>query len=237
MYGIKYNGKHSYDDFGLTLAPGKHIGIPNKEKIKIKVPFSNVEYDFSEIYGSQTYTPRPLTYLFNIFDKNNFNKQKMNMMKIEFINFLMNSNGKQKLYDDAIPGYYFLAEVEGNSSFNEDKKTGILTVNFTAYPFMIAEHPEGHDIWDDINFDLDVLQPVEFSVNGSLTINLQNVGVPDLNPTIKSTSEMIINIRNKTFNVPSGESQSSDFILKSGENEMTIIGNGTISFLFYKELI
>src|SRR5690625_4183585 len=140
MYGIEFNGKHSYIDFGITLGVEKDIGYPEKEKIKVKVPFSNIEYDFSEIYGEQTYTNRALTYTFNIIEKHKINTtEKINLIETKIVNWLMNSNGKQKLYDDAIPGYYFLAEVEGSLSFDELWNSGTLTVTFTAYPFMASE--------------------------------------------------------------------------------------------------
>ncbi|MFA1821153.1 phage tail protein [Virgibacillus oceani] len=233
MHGITFDGKHSYRDFGIMMAPGKEIGIPEKKKIKVAVPFSNEEYDFSELYGSQAYDPRPLTYLFNIWDTT---KDRMSIKKTKIVNWLMSGSGKKRLYDDAIPGYYFLAEVEGQS-FAEDWQTGVLTANFTAYPFMISELKEGHDIWDKINFELDVLQPVEFNVNGTLEVTLYNVGKPSLTPKITASNSMTLRIGNRTFNVPSGESQSRDFVLNPGENDLVIEGNGSISFEFYKELI
>lgn len=237
MYGIKFNGKHSYDDYGYTMSPGKEIGMPSKEKIIVKVPFSNVEYDFSEIYGSQVYSSRTLTYPFNVFDSQNRSKEKMNTMKTILINWLMNSHGKQKLYDDAFPGYYFLAEVENEASFKEDWDSGVLTVTFKAYPFMIAELPEGNDIWDSFNFDLDVSQEVDFTVNESLTVTLLNTGTPDLVPEIQSSSAMTILKGGITYNIPAGVTKSNDFVFKSGENILNINGNGTISFKFFKELI
>jgi phage-related protein len=236
MYGITFLGKHSFKDMGFTISE-KEIGFPNKEKIKIKVPFSNVEYDFSELYGSQTYTTRALTYTFNVLDRNGNNKEKMNSLKTVLVNWLMNSRGKQKLYDDAIPGYYFLAEVENEASFQENWDTGTLTVEFTAYPFMISELPEGHDIWDSFNFVLDVSQVVDFNVNGSLDITLINPGTPNVTPEINTSSSMKIIKGAIEYTIQAGKTKDQDFILESGENRLKIIGNGTISFTFYKELI
>src|SRR5690625_5868753 len=82
MYGIRFNGKHSHKDMGVTLGIERDIGYPEKEKIKVKVPFSNIEYDFSEIYGEQTYTERLLTYTLNILDKNVINDtQRINILE------------------------------------------------------------------------------------------------------------------------------------------------------------
>src|SRR5690625_299873 len=238
MYGIRFNGKHSHKDMGVTLGIERDIGYPEKEKIKVKVPFSNIEYDFSEIYGEQTYTERLLTYTLNILDKNVINDtQRINILETKISNWLMNSNGKQRLYDDAIPGYYYLAEVEGGVSFDELWNHGTLTVEFTAYPFMISELEEGNDIWDTFNFELDVAQITDFEVNGSLEVVLYNVGTPNLSPEIEATAPMEIVKDGVAYSVPIGKSKSSDFKLITGENNLTITGNGTIKFLFYKELI
>ena len=237
MYGIEFNGKHSYRDFGITIAD-KNIGYPEKEKIKVKVPFSNVEYDFSEIYGEQTYTNRQLTFSFNVLKKHKVSTTtEINTLETALTNWLMNSNGKQRLYDDSMPNYYYLAEVEGGLNFDELRNSGKLTVEFTAYPFMIGELREGHDIWDEFNFELDVAQITDFEVNGLLNVTLYNAGVPSVVPEIETSSSMQIIKDGVTFNVPSGKSKSDDFRLKSGENELTILGNGTIKFTFYKELI
>jgi len=238
VYGIKFNGKHSHKDFGVTLGVERDIGYPDKEKIKVKVPFSNVEYDFSEIYGEQTYTERPLTYTINVLNQHEINTpEKINLLETQLSNWLMNSNGKQRLYDDVIPGYYYLAEVEDGLDFDELWNHGTLTVEFTAYPFMISELREGHDIWDDFNFLLDVAQVTEFKVNGAQEVILYNVGIPGLNPKIEASAPMEVVKEGVAYNVPSGTSKSEDFKLKSGENKLTIKGNGTIKFTFYKELI
>ncbi|MDK8641335.1 phage tail protein [Niallia taxi] len=238
MYGIRFNGKHSYEDMGYTMPyEDREIGFSSKNKIIVTVPFSNVEHDFSEIYGSQSYSTRQLRYAFNVLKEGNWSHRAMEFQKTKLINWLMNSKGKKRLYDDDIPGYYFLAEVESQADFVDDIETGTLSVTFKAYPFMIADLPEGHDIWDSFNFELDVAQQTEFNVKDSLTITLWNVGTPDVIPVINSSSIMSIILNNTTYSVPKGESKSSNLSLKSGENNLIITGNGTISFKFYKELI
>src|SRR5690625_1386960 len=237
MYGFKYNGKHTFDDFGITVA-SKNVGYPDKKKIKVAVPFSNVEYDFSELYGDQTYTERPITFVLNVLDKHVLNDtQRVNAIETALANWLMGTSGKEKLYDDSIIGYYYLAEVESNLNFDELWNHGTLTVEFTAYPFMISEEAEGNDIWDTFNFELDVAQITDFEVNGSLEVVLYNVGTPNLSPEIEATAPMEIVKDGVAYSVPIGKSKSSDFKLITGENNLTITGNGTIKFLFYKELI
>ena len=106
MNGIIKGNKHSFKDFNITIAK-RDIGIPKKNKITEKIPFSNVTYDFSLLYGEQTYDERSLSYTFNIIGKN---KNDMNVKKTNILTWLMDG-GKEKLYDDTIPGVYFLAEI------------------------------------------------------------------------------------------------------------------------------
>src|SRR5690606_11203503 len=81
-FGITFGEKHSYIDFGLTVAE-RSIGNPRKIKIKERVPFSNQVYDFSGIYGDQEYEERPLTYVFNVKD---YKKINLENKKTEDIN-------------------------------------------------------------------------------------------------------------------------------------------------------
>lgn len=232
-FGITFNGKHSYNNFGLTVA-SKNIGNPTKIKRKERVPFSNQIYDFSNLYGGQEYEERPLTYVFNL---RNYDKIDLSYMKIEVLNWLMNTNGKVILKDDYIPNYYFMAEVEEAPNFNEMKYGGTLTVNFTAYPFKIAELREGHDIWDEFNFLLDYAQDTSFTVNGSLDVALYNPGAEILYPKIISSAPMQIIKDGITYNVPTGNTVSYDFYLPLGESKVKLVGNGSIEFEMYKELI
>ena len=232
-FGITFNEKHSYRDFGLRVLE-KHIGNPSKIKRKERVPFSNQIYDFSNIYGGQEYEERHLTYVFNLRD---YDKVNLAIKKVEILNWLMQPNEKIQLLDDYIPGYYFLAEVEEAPDFDELRFRGVFTINFTAYPFKIGEYEEGNDLWDPFNFLLDVAQITDFEVAGTKAVTLYNPGASIIKPKIRSSSPMQIIKDGITYKVPVGESESHDFILQQGENKMTIKGIGKISFHFRKELI
>lgn len=235
--GFEFRGKHSYNDFGLTIESRK-IGNPSKIKRMERVPFSNEIYDFSNVYGGQEYEEREIEYTINLFNKNSKAlDNEFFISETEVLNWLMGSNRKEILKDDLVPGYYFLAEVISGIDTDFLFRFGKLTVTFTAYPFKISELKEGHDLWDPFNFLLDYAQTTEFTVNGTKEVTLYNPGASVIQPKIIASNAMTITKGNTTFNVPSGESKSHDFILHQGENKITIKGNGTIEFLFHKELI
>lgn len=235
---ITFLGEKSLADRGYHInSEDKDIGDPSKIKLIRRAAFSNLDLDFSGIYGDQKYTNRSLKYPFHVLDKKNLSREKMLVEKTKLINWLMNSDGKQKLYDDEYPGYYFLAEVVDKAAFQDDWETGIVTVTFDAYPFMICEIAEGNDDWDEIDFEFDILQPVSFEVAGSLEVLIENAGVPDVFPEITADSKFTIIASNGSYEVLPGVTKSLDFSFESGENKFTLVGNGSISFEFYKELI
>ncbi|MGL5085308.1 MAG: phage tail domain-containing protein [Clostridium sp.] len=231
VYGIIKNNKHSYKDFGATIA-SKSISIPKKIKIKQKVPFMNGEYDFSNIYGDQAYDERLLKYTFNIIGEN---KIDMNIKLTQILDWLMEGS-KGQLYDDAIPGYYFIAECE-DTSFDENGKIGTLTANFSAYPFKISNNMEGNDIWDNFNFELDYAIETKFNVNGSLSTDLYNSSIINKTPEVICSSKFEIIKNGITYNFAPGSYKDYRFILNKGNNHMIIKGTGTIEFKFYKEVI
>lgn len=231
---IDFNGKNSYRDFRLKISEAT-IGNPSKIKRQERVPFSNDLYDFSEIYGGQEYEERPLSFTFYIDNYENINS--FYIYETEILNWLVSQNSKQILKYSQLPGYYFLAEVVDSTETDFKLVGGTATIEFSAYPFKISELKEGHDIWDEFNFLLDYAQITEFEVKGSKDVTLFNNGASIINPEIEATSEMEIIMNDGTYNVPSGRSKSSEFMLPSLENKMTIKGNGTISFHFRKELV
>lgn len=230
--GFKFDGKHT-KEFGMSLK-SRSAPTPEEKSITEEVPFMQGIYDFSTILGERFYRNRTLSYVFEVYERN-YDHRKVDETVLK--NWLMKP-GYIPLYDDHDPGYYYQAKCT-SVEIEDDHKAGRLIVNvsFDAYPFMISILPEGHDIWDEFNFELDVSQLVEYTVNGSREINLLNVGSCSVVPTITASSPMEIIKENTTYQVPSGESKSELFRLKIGENPMTVNGNGTIKFTFYKELM
>lgn len=231
MNGITRLNKHSYKDFDVILK-SKAIGTPKKNKIKDSVPFMNGSYDFSELYECQTYGERTLKYVFIIIGET---KTHMNIKKISLLNWLY-KGGKEPLFDDSIPGYYFLAECE-DDDFQEDGAIGELTVTFNAYPFKICTYNEGNILFDNFNFLTDVLQETSFYIEGSKIVNIINQSAISIEPTIIVNGKFNINHNGKVLALETGSHKNWRFKLKPGENIINIYGNGYIEFQFRKEVL
>lgn len=231
MLGITYKGKHSFKDFGLTIK-SKEISPPAKVKTKETVPYMHGSYDFSNLYGEQTYEERLLSYTFNLIAKN---KTDMNIKKIKILDWLLNSF-KVPLKDDAIPGFYFSAECEG-ASFKENGFMAEITASFKAYPFKISLYDEGNIPWDDFNFELDYMQDTKFYVAGNKSVTIYNLGARKIIPTVICSAPFDVTKNGTTYKFNAGTTKDWRFLLDVGSNDLILNGIGTIEFSFRKEVL
>ena len=231
MIGIVKGGKHSYDDFGLTVRDAT-TETKKKNKTLVKIPFMNGSYDFSSLYGGQTYEEETRTYEFNLITKD---KYDLEIQKIRISDWLL--DGEQtEIYDDLLVGYHRLAECV-DLSFEENHNYAKVIANFRTYPFKIRNEYEGDDVWDAFNFELDVAQDVKFTVESFKREVLINNGSNVVTPVVVCSAPMTVALNNKTFKFPEGESKDYRFRLKKGDNPLKIKGNGTIEFKFRKEVL
>lgn len=234
--GITFNGLHSYKDLGLLIEE-KEIGNPEKEKALVKVPFSDVEYDFSELYGDQNMSTRTLSYTFNVYDAKHETTDRMIRLKIQALNHFMNVNKMIELYDDDYPNWHFLAEVRNAPSFSEIRNLGELTIEFEAYKYMIDNEPEGTDIWDRFDFDFDMAQVTELEVDGPQELVILSNSAGAVNPSIRCDSNMTIEHEGTVYQFKAGTTKELEFRLTKEFNKMRISGHGKLEFIWHKEMI
>jgi phage-related protein len=151
------------------------------------------------------------------------------------IEWLVDSGKGQLIFDDILD-YYFIAEVESASTFEEIMEFGNLTVEFTAEPFKQNVYLAGSEEWDLFNFEDDAMQDVEFYVVGSKTITLYNTGRV-VSPMINTDSVMYLVKDEVTYDLVVGDNKKYGFKLQNGTNSIEIYGTGHVKFLFRKEVL
>ncbi|WP_098771503.1 hypothetical protein [Bacillus cereus] len=66
---------------------------------------------------------------------------------------------------------------------------------------------------------------------------LYNESVASVYPVIRASAPMQVVMGNTTYQVPAGESNAYELALQAGDNTLKILGHGTISFHFHKEIL
>ncbi len=239
-YGITFNGKHTWRDFGLRVTD-KSLGFPAKDKVLVTLPYSNHIVDLSNLYGQQIFGSRTLKWTFLVINQSSWPKEILYNRWTQLVNFLEQATTRVPLFDDIMPDYYYLAEVVTAPTWDEYRVYGKFTIEFAAYPFRIHDTLEGNDIWDTFNFEADIAQETKYEISKSKDIILFNIGTSSVQPTIITTSEFTLTINNDAITIPSGrinpENSAYPVTLSVGENHIHVVGDGSIEFQWHKELI
>ncbi len=230
MFGITFNGKHSFNDFGLYVEE-KSILAPPKRKILSTVPFMNGYYDFSTIgsNGEQVYDMRNIIVKLALLTPT---RQGLYVLYSQVLEWLLDV-GQSQLIFDFMPDFYFLAEAQGVPTWDEFVDNGDLEVTFICNPFKYGINLEGNDIWDTFNFETDISQTVEFDVVGTKTVTIYNAN-RFVTPTINCTTAMSIILGGINYNLVIGDNVTYGLKLLNGANTIIINGTGHIKFLFRK---
>lgn len=234
MTQIIFNGKKSYDDFGLILE-SFNIQPPSKKKIKESVPFMNGSYDFSTVAtnGEPVYNERTIRINFYLAERN----RAMLYIKYSQMMTWLLAAGKSELIFTDMPDTYFLAEVEEAPDFEEIvARLGRFQITFVGEPFKYGVDYEGQKLWDPFNFETDYMQDTEFDVIGSATATIYNPGLPVV-PLINVNASMIVTLNGYIANLQPGDNKDYKFKLQPGANSITVTGTGHIKFLFRKVLL
>lgn len=232
LKGFTFNNKHN-KNIG-TVMHSKSIQPPSKKKIKESVPFMNGSYDFSTVgsNGEINYNERIITIVLGLPADS---KERLQIIYSNVLEWLLDSGQCRLVFDDD-PTYYYIAEVEETSTFDQFMEFGRLTVTFTAEPFKSSINYVVDDIWDIFNFEEDVVQELQFNVKTTKAISVYNAG-RIITPTINVDAELSIVSKGVTYTLLSGDNTFYDLKLYHGYNDMVINGNGNIKFLFEKQVI
>lgn len=211
--------KHSYDDFGASVAERKN-NKPKKKSIKESVAFSNVTHDFSAINGETYWEERELEYVFEIIADS---AEELEAKKQPFMDWIMNVMNAE-LHDPFIKDYHFLATYSDMDEDDSEIEKSTITVKFTAYPYMISNEKR--------------IFPLAVTTTEKKVV-VANNSSHRIVPTLTADVECIVKKGSSSFGIPAGSITSEKFMLAPGENVLLIrstSGNGTLKIEFSEEV-
>lgn len=227
--------------FNLYLSE-RNAPTPDERVFIDTIPHRHGVIDCSNILGERIYENREIEYSFYCF---NVTVEKLEKIKTTIENLIMKEYD-QILNDSHDLDYYYIGKcsgvvVEDDYAYNRL----LINITFDLYPFKISKLPEGHDMWDKINFDLDVfeknvwnIKDMETDKDGKKIFNVINTGRRSICPEFKVSSYTVIEINGRELILRSNETKNNGLILKTGINNIRIIsGSGRIELKWYKEMI
>ena len=211
MKGIYFGTIHSFYDLNLVLlADGVDIPPPKPKTNYVDIPGGNGSIDLTEAHGKVNYNDRECKFTFAVHpsDRMTFEEKKAQVAGL--------LNGKQcDIVLDKDQEYYYSGRCAVDD-WQQDRnyKKIVISARVAPYKYKINE------------------TVVSFTLSATAqTVTLHNGSKPVV-PTINCTGNATIVFNNVTLKTNGGTTKILDMCLSNGDNQVTISGNGTITFTY-----
>lgn len=178
-YGVKFNGLHSYNDFGLIML-SKNRPILSEPKLVVEdVPGTDGEYDYSDCNPDNRtkYKPRPHDIEFSLKERN---PALVRIKAHEIANWL--ACGEQQLIYDDETAVFYLARVANKLDLeNQIVSVKRFTVQWKCRPYAYSvvkstdQIQFGQGLMLGYGYKLDMV-PLIFAVTEAKTLSIYNPG-------------------------------------------------------------
>lgn len=233
MTGVIINGLHSWNDLGMILTNAE-IGQPEPITHFIEVPGRSMPIDATDaVYGGVKYKSRQISLTFAV--EHSF--QQFHQAYSRIANLW---HGKKvKISLDTDPNSYYMGRA-AVSAEKTAKGVDQISVVITAEPFKYyVQKPTGDYLWDDINFEQDILQNfqnITIPANAATEVSVI-AGDRPLTPTVTTTKAMQVTVKGKIYSTAANEPLELPIVLyrETAAFSVTSTVAGTISITFRGE--
>ena len=136
MKGVKFNGLHSYDEWGLLLSK-KEIGSPTAKEKKVDIEGADGELDFTEALGGVKFNNRTLKFTFK---KGGMTPVSILALVSDIQDAIHGKKLKVTLDDD--PDWYYYGRIKV-ADFNLEKTIGTVVIEVDAEPYKLKQNLSG----------------------------------------------------------------------------------------------
>lgn len=223
MFGVMFDDKHSYDDFGLIYNT-KTISEPVVQKKYVSVPGRNGAIDLSEVLtGNPRYDDREINVTFTIMEP----FPKWELKRSEIAQAL--HGRKMRIVFDDDKAFYWYGRIEVGE-IKPEGSTASIEISAIVEPYKHNVTTSAEDwLWDPFDFEFGVInETANMLVNGTLSYILITSQKWE-NPIIVSDAAMSLTVDGKTYSIAAGSQVLYELILTEGEHTFTFTGNGTVT--------
>ena len=228
MYGVKFNSKHSYKDWGLILKSRPVISPPSPKTIFVDIPASDGGIDLTEsITGEVKFENRKITCEFNVIDARN----RWSTIYSEILDFLHGQ--KMHVIFDEDPTYQYIGRFIINE-WKSDKRTSTITIEGDVEPYKMELFSSLEDWeWDSFNFETGIIRDYkDIIIDGDLTFEIEGTRksvVPSFVVNSDDGTGLKVKFEDVTYDLVDGTNRVLNIIIKNGINTFYFTGNGTVS--------
>lgn len=194
---------------------------PSKKESRQSVPQKSGSYNMYASLGYSIYEDRELSYTGQLVADNS---EELDRMLTKLNNLLLTKN-ELTIQDTATPDYHYKMECTAVTPSNNERGFCDLTITFKGYPFKIWNDTIQNAKWDDINFEIDTLQPASYSVKKGVNVVVNNTTPAVISFSYTAGAEIQFTLDGITYAFTQG-SHNSAVLLKPGNNTLKITSVG-----------
>lgn len=215
MKGVSFHGFHSFRDLHLLMT-GKEIGAPEIKRQTIDIAGSDGELDFTDFFGEPKFANVQHQFTFESIRPRNEQLSQYTDLK----NKLHGKKGRIILDDD--PSFFYLGRCSV-SKYTNEKNIGKITITCDCEPYK-------YKLTETV---------VTKAVAGVEDVHLTNSrkrAVPLV--TVQTNASMDIVFKEDfAWSLGTGSYMLPELELVEGDNVVTVIGTGTISFTWREAVL
>lgn len=155
IIGIEINGKHSYRDFGALLAR-RSMDYPEEQQVTASVPYSNIEYDFTDLFGERILMRRNVVFRFKFVNQN----RTVNEEDVErFVKFMYSLTSDVSIYEDDYPRFHWIGKRTTVKNIEDtvghELGARMVEVTFHCEPFRVSNLGDSFPVDEALYPDID----------------------------------------------------------------------------------
>lgn len=226
--GIRFNDKHSIDDWHLVTTDIK-IGTPEIKTNYIDIPGSNGSLDLTEFNSEVNYHNREIEFTFFYEDEDYKGHSNSILMEQTLRSYLHGREMDVVLDSDKS---FFWRGRTSVSNFEMYNGYVLITITLNAEPYKYdVTFNNDKWLWNPFDFETGIINVTKYEINGTRTIELLNRSMPT-SPVITASNAMKVKYKSTLYDVSKGTAKLYDIRLQEGSNELTFIGNGTVEITY-----
>ena len=232
LYGVLFGDKHSYNDWKLIPKSRPDISPPNPKTMYIDVPEADGKLDLTEsLSGEVRFENRKITCDYTVLET----RDRWTSLYSEILNYLHGQ--KLRVIFDEDPNHYYLGRFTVNS-WKSSKRTSTIVIegDVDPYKYDLSGSLEDWE-WDTFNFETDYIREYwDLSVDGSLDFIVYGSrmhSVPSFIVDSDNGTGMQVVFESETYNLQDGRNRVINIVIKEGANELTFVGQGTVSIDYH----
>lgn len=226
IYGVTFNGKHSWKDYGLKWMAPFVIESPKEKRYSVEIPARNGKLDLTKFLTGDDvqYENRTMGFAFEY--EGDYTKWDIVADKIE-----NDLHGQLcGIIPDNRPDFVYYGVVTVNTKKETLESSCEIEILVDAEPYKYERYGSLEPwVWDTFCFEDGIIRDYrDLEVNGTMVLMIPGRRKKVV-PVFECSESMVLEYHSISYTLPKGKSKVMDLQLGAGEHILTFQGEGTVS--------